>query len=283
MRITIDGLVRSGQAVEVGMLEVEPERLFRAVRDGDDIGGVRIACQSPSPVHERIGLIQPEMGLSIRSTLAVIARNRGLVTPKDDQIAAIRTELSNTTPAVTPVADVHEAIPAPGSADLERLRERVATLRGKLAARDAGGGDTETARLELAEAIRAYADARTERIATRQQIRRVRQTARVERDDREHRLQLQDRLGNLKRAARKHLAMELRDDFAAAVDTVPGDGTVPAHPNAFSGEAVVAALALARMASLEAPVVLNCDRFCTAAEAATILEAPVIRTAATLG
>lgn len=65
----------------------------------------------------------------------------------------------------------------------------------------------------------------------------------------------------------------LRDQYAAALDAVPG----PESSGPFEAPPVTAALAVLRVARTEAPVVLETDRFPDPATAADTLEAPIIR------
>jgi hypothetical protein len=86
-------------------------------------------------------------------------------------------------------------------------------------------------------------------------------------------MRLEDRAANLERAARAHLVEQVETAYTDAVAAVPG--RTPANP--FEADGVTAALAIARVAALDAPVVLACDRFESAAAAASWLDAPVIR------
>jgi hypothetical protein len=71
----------------------------------------------------------------------------------------------------------------------------------------------------------------------------------------------------------------MHDDFAAAVAAVPGDAHVGDEPGEYEGDPTTAALAVARVADVRAPIVLACRRFRSATAAADRLGAPVIRIA----
>lgn len=196
------------------------------------------------------------------------------------------------------------------------LRERVSTRRGRLVAlreRMAGDDDDATAadatgrrgstsdsgtaadgdsrdtdghdrHDPLAEAEAAYraavrelSEVETERIAAEQRLARLREIARETRDDRGRRLELEDRVANLERRVRLSLARAVYDEFATAVEQVPGTGDAGDEPGDYEGDPATAALAVVRVASLSAPVVLAGRRFPDAVTARTRLDAPVIR------
>jgi hypothetical protein len=276
MRLRADGTVRTGRAVDCTDLDVEPRQVLAAAR-GDGDPGVAVDCPDPGPVHEHVGLVTSGTTLRVRTALAAVGRQRGLVAPQDEEIAATRAELAERDPPEPDVAAARERLAAVDEAELAELREDVAARRGAVQAHLELNADVEPAREALSEAAAAHAEAQTDRVAAEQTLARARQRARQARAARRERLRLQDRLGNLRRAARKHLAGELREAFAAAVDAVPGEGHVPGRPSSFEGEDLTAALAVARLADLRTPVVLACDRFPSAAAASRCLDAPVVR------
>jgi hypothetical protein len=71
----------------------------------------------------------------------------------------------------------------------------------------------------------------------------------------------------------------MHDDFAAAVAAVPGDAHVGDEPAEYEGDPTTAALAVARVAEVRAPLVVSCGRFRDADAAVDCLGAPVIRIA----
>lgn len=275
VRVLVNGIVRTGEAVDLRRADVEGETLVRAIRGRESPATVH--CPEPGPVHERVGHVAPEPTVRIRAALSSVARDRGLAAPQDEELARLRRELADLEVPDLDLGSVRGEFAAVDGEELAALREEVAASRGAVQARLELGADVEPAREALSEAAATLAEVQTERIAAEQRLRLARRRAREARDARERRLRLQDRTGNLERAAREHLAGRLREEFAAAVEAVPGEGRVPGPPASFEGADATAALALARVADLRAPVVLACDRFPSARAAAATLEAPVIR------
>jgi hypothetical protein len=159
------------------------------------------------------------------------------------------------------------------------VRERVAELRGRVQALEATDRDASDARSKLRDAARRLSELETTRVAAVE----TRERSRTLRDRRERRLELQDRAANLERDARASLVDELRDEFAAAVDSLQKGGAGDAGANhldrddPFDIDPVTAALAILRIAAVRAPVVLTVDRFERPAAAAQWLEAPLVR------
>lgn len=141
---------------------------------------------------------------------------------------------------------------------------------------DAPGTALAEAEAALAETTRRLSEATTERVAAEQALRRARREAREARAVRARRLRLEDRAGNLARAARAHLAGVVHDAFARAVAAVPGAGRAGDRPGKYEGDPLVAALAVVRVADVDAPVVVACDRFPSAVAARACLDAPVV-------
>ena len=255
----------------------DPCAVARAVRDGaasDDGQSIRIHARRPHPVHEQVGYIHPEMGLRVRTALARAARARGCSTRFDPEIRARRDRLTELAVEDVPMADEREAL-ATVSGETERLRERVAEIRGELTARrDSDGTDADTAAKQFRDAARDLSEAETAVTAARQNLRRRRREARVARDRLERRLALEDDLANLERRARARLVDRVEAAYESAVPTVPGGpGAVT---DAFEVDSVTAALAVARVAGFDAPVVLACDRFDSPRAASAWLGAPVV-------
>lgn len=269
-----NGTVHRGRAIDLET-DVDPAAIRESIV-GD--GRAEVQCPSPGPAHEHVGLVTPSTSLEVRSALAAAARSRGLTAPMDDEIGTLDRRLARIEPNGEPTGAITDAQRRVNSArERERtLRERVQTLHGRLRAlreRDEPVAKTEAA---LAAATEDLADAETERIAAEEAVRQHRRTAREHRDRCERRLRLQDKRDNLARAARQHLAGTVHEDFAAALRTVPGEGRAGDRPGEFEGDSTTAALAVARVATIRAPIVLSCGRFSTAAAAADRLGAPVI-------
>lgn len=270
VRVRLDGVERSGRAVDLSGRGVDPETALGAVRDPEDD---RVVCPRPGPAHGRAGLVDgtsvPEL-----ATLAAVARSLGERTPQDRRVAELRAELEETAAPTPEVAPVRRRL-AEARGRVEERRERVATLQGRLrAAREVAGSAAEReAEDRLAEAVRALSEAETERLAAEEALERARSEARAARDARERRLELQDRVDNLEREARAELARRVRPRVDAAAVAAPGGRAT----RVADADPVTARLAAARVADLDAPVVLARRRFDSVEAAAAWLDAPVIR------
>jgi hypothetical protein len=275
MRVTVEGRVREGRAVDLADVDVDAATLVRSIRGSET--PVTVECPSPGPVHDHVARLPPS-AFDRRAALAAAARALGHESPRESTLAEAREELAETT---TPELDGREARRrvAEAGAEEERLRERVAELRGRLQARRETGAEATAVEAQLDEATRRLAETETERIAAEQALARVERAAREARDRRERRLELEDRVANLERRVREDLAAAVWDRFRAALSAVPGTATAGSSPGEFDGDATVAALTVARIAPLDAPVVVDgVDGMSDASTAATLLDAPVIYT-----
>lgn len=278
MRIEIDGRAFAFADHAVDLDGAAPaEAVVRAIRDGT-VEGVVADCPAPGPLHEHVGHVHEGMTTDVRGALAAAARSLGEEAPQRDDLDAVRADLSAlSVPDVDPEGIRRQV--AEAGQEVERLRERVAALRGRAAAFDEAGD--EGAAAEASEALRAavrdLAQAETERIAAEQRRDRLAAEGREVRDRRERRLELQDRAANLERAARRHLAERVYDRFRAAVDALPGGATAGDSPGEYEGDPVTAALAAARVGAVDAPLVVATGRLGDAATTARRLDAPVIR------
>jgi chromosome segregation ATPase len=265
-------------------LDYSPQAVAAAVRGEES----PIAIQSlpPTPVHAHVGLVASDCSFQSRTVLAAVGRSRGLSAPQDDAIASLADRIADLDDCDS-VSDVESESPATSLRDARRrvadasgaedsLRERCAALRGRVQALREVDGDPTAAKDELLAATRRLSEVETERIAAEQVLDGARATATTVRDQREKRLRLEDRKANLERDARRHLASDVHEAFAAAVDVVPGSGRVGSEPGSFEGDSVTAMLAAARVAALDAPVVVACERFESADTAAACLDAPVL-------
>ncbi|WP_121820206.1 DUF7856 family protein [Halostella salina] len=273
MRVELDDGVRDGRAVDLRDSDFSPATVDRAVGDADWID-----CADPGPVHERVSPVVAGSTVAVRAALAAAARSRGLASPVDDELAEARAELANLNPPSVDCETARRRVAEAGEREAA-LAERVSELRGRVEALEtaAAEGDADAVDDERTAAIRELSEVRTERIAAEQALRSARETARAARDARDRRLRLEDRVANRRRTAREHLAAALASEFADAVDAVPGEGRVTDPPAGFEGDPVTAALAVVRVAAVDAPVVLACDRFERPSAAAERLGAPVVR------
>ncbi|QZP36694.1 hypothetical protein [Halobaculum magnesiiphilum] len=253
---------------------------------------------------------------SLWRALAAAARERGLEHPADDERRRLRTALDESAEEIG-AADGDDAADAASDAlaaarrraaaagtDVDRLRERAATLRGRLAearertthdasddadtsaTADADATTVDSLRAEFEAATRALSEAETERVAADQALARAAERSRSVRDARERRLRLRDALANRRREARRDLAREVYPAFANAVaafhsevDPVDGraaDAEVGDDPGDFDGDAVVAHAAAIRIAERSDPVVVGVDRFVDATAARDWLCTPVV-------
>lgn len=332
-----------------GRPSLDPETVLAAVRATEPVGGVRVECPPPGPVHEYVGLVGREPTLDLRGALAAAARSRGHVAPNRETLRRARQTLREfeTATDVTGAIDEAKRRVAEASERETALRERVSTLRGRLTAlreeygdrpdatadEDPDGGDegghvptdragegdapdparvgsaageggpaagpeveaepgigTEPADADAVDedpvaaaeaayqdAVRELSEVETERIAGEQRLARLREVAREARDERDRRLRLEDRVANLERRVRLSLARSVYEEFAAAVDRLPGAGTAGDAPGEYDGPPATAALAVVRVARLSAPVVLVGRRFSDATSAHERLRAPVVR------
>lgn len=226
---------------------------------------------SPGPLFERVGVVAPQTAVGRREALAAAARSRGLTAPQDDRRRAVRERLADVEVDLERIdTESLRRELAEASAETDRLRERVARLQGRVRAERAGDG-SESAEAALADAVRELSERETELTAAEQALGRARERRREHRDARERRRRLEDRAANLDRAARRHLAGELREEYREAVAALPG------APEPDGADRVATALAAYRVGEPDAPVVLACDRLPGPAAAADWLDAPVLR------
>ena len=277
----VGDVVRRGAVVTVPE-SVPPGRVAEAVAESSNPED-RIAVESApvTPLHDHVGCIRPEMGLRTQTALARAARTRGLGTPQDPDIDSVCVNLvalangdeSDEVAEETGTATRYES-PSAGGEDVDALRERVATARGRLQARRRNGLDPTPAAEALSEAIAALSEAETATAARRQRREVARTEARAERDRLDKRLRLEDRLANLKREARAHLVDEVREPYRECLNALPGHepGEDP-----LEAPAVPAALAIVRLATIRAPVVLAVDRFASPAAAGEWLDTALIQ------
>jgi hypothetical protein len=267
VRVRLPTETRTGPAIDLSDWPVSADAVGDAIREDSDRDGLAIACQSPGPVHEHVGVIRPGVEFHRRAALAAAARSRGRTAPQDPELARIRERLDALDPPAVDLAAARRRV-ADAEGSEAAARERVATLQGRVRALRETDGDPSDAEADLSEAARRLADLETERIAAEQALARAREQARSSRESRRERLRLRDRADNLQRGAREHFADALGPAFEDAREAVPGD---PARP-------IAAALAVARVAEVAAPIALDgAAAFEAPTAAAAWLDAPVIR------
>jgi hypothetical protein len=261
MRLGIAGETLTGTVLDLRERRVDPAAIQAAVYD--EPSPYDLECPTPGPVHERVGVLAPDMAVPPRTALALAARSRGLSAPQDDRIDRLGEER-----AAVEIPRPPDTPEAPPVEDVERLRERVAELRGEVRALEGVDAEVAEARERLRETAGRLAELETERAARAQ----VSERLRAVRDARERQLRLEDRLANARRDARAHLAAQLAPavtrNLAALGEPVDEPAAAPAP---------ALALAVLRAASVEAPVVLHVDRLPQPRAASAWLDAPVIR------
>jgi len=255
-----DGRTWCGSVADLRDSDVEGREVVAAIR-GED-APCRIHCPAPGPLFERVGFVRPGMGLRVRPALAAAARSRGLTVPVDSELERARAERDQFS---VERGQQHRAT-AP-TADRQELRERVAELRGRVQALEDCDRDASDERAALREAAGRLSEVETARIAAEE----YREQTRATRDRRDRRMRLDDRVANLERRARSQLVERVRERYERAVFAL--DPTV----EPFDAPPPIAALAVLRIASVGAPVVLAVDHFPTLAAAADWVGGPVVR------
>ncbi len=310
MRVRVDGRILEGRGIDVP--GVTPEALVQAVQECSGIsqelpetdgparsredhdpetaplssrhtdrpspsGGV-VSVEAPPPRAGHEPLMRVPLNCSLRRGLAAAGRSCGTQTSLDRDIARVEQSLERLDPPNVDLETARRQLATTGDRE-EQLRERVASLRGKLHARRKLDADTETLKTELTETAAKLSEAETERIAAEQALQRERDRARDARDIRDNRLELQDELANRRRSARAILAKQMYPAFVAALQRVPGEASPGHDPVGFDGDPIAADLATIRIAQLAAPTVLALEeaRFADAAIAAEQLDARVLR------
>ena len=197
---------------------------------------------------------------SLRRELAAAARTLGRTSSIEDELIEIRDAIAAI--EVEPVdLDAARRRVAAASGEEERLKERVAALRGGVQARRDIEAETGEALGDLESAAAELSAAQSERIAAEQALRHARERAARARDERERRLELRDRLRNRRRDARRELAREVYPTFRDALAVVPGVDPADAdtEPAAYEGPPLAASLAAVRIAELDRPVALGTE------------------------
>ena len=219
--------------------------------------GSEDVAEAPEP-SAVLGSLPADAGL--RRQLAAAARSRGRTSSVAGEIDEIESELAAVEVEPVDLTAARRRV-AETTGETERLKERVAALRGDARARRAVDAEADETLGDLEEAAAELSAAQTEAIAAEQALERARAEAARARDERRRRMRLRDRLRNRRRAARRELAKSVYPAFRRALTAVPsGDpdaaGTEPA---AYDGDPIAASLAAVRVAALDVPVELRGD------------------------
>jgi hypothetical protein len=271
MKVRLGEVERTGRALDLRDDPIDPERLVRAARDPT---AALVAAPPPGPVHEAVGFLRPEMDLDCGSALVAAGRSIGLESPYAAEIDRLDREIAAIDPPTPDLRAARKRVAEAGE-DLAALEEDVARISGRLNARRDAGLATEAVEDELAARTRDLTEAETEVIAAREALSRAEERAAAARDARAKRLSLVDRRENRRREARQWFRRKLGPTFELALRSLPLSAD-PAPPVEYSGADFEAALALARIGSLAAPVVLVGGPFETAVAARAALASPVI-------
>lgn len=238
-----------------GQRERPGESVASEASDRGGVTGSEPAVPDPTAVIGRV-----PTRASLGRELAAAARTRGLSSSVRGELA----EISDAIAAIEVEAvdlDAARRRVAAASGEEERLKERVAALRGRVQARRETGAETADALDELESAAAELSVAQSERVAAEQALRRARERAADARDARERRLGLRDRLRNRRRDARRELARAVYPAFREALEAVPGGDPEDAGERlgGYDGPALAASLAAVRLARVDRPVVLGAE------------------------
>ncbi|WP_049969139.1 DUF7856 family protein [Haladaptatus cibarius] len=284
MKVRINGETLTGRAIDLREWSVTPIEAVAAVQENveADDGSLTVDGPEPRPVHKHVGLIEPKLSLAVRPAMASAARSNGLSAPQDEEIAILTKKMNSFDVRDVSLRSKRRRV-ADASGSETELREQVAALRGRVQTLRETDMDTESAESRLREATQKLSEMETERIAAQQALEQAQKRLHSVRDERAEHLRLRDRKENLERDARKYLAQQIREEFVSAVSAVPRDEngerqmTDSARPGQFEGDSITAALATARIANIQAPIVLSCGRFETAKSASDCLDTPVLQ------
>lgn len=267
MRIERDGSVWCGRAIDLSdVARFDSEQILDAIEQGSEENGLRVVCGDPGDLHTHVGRITPGMTLQQHTALTAAARSRGWSAPQDEEYSRVRDRIAERSISGVDTAAARKRL-AETTDEIERQRERVARLQGQVKAHSKRTDQQQSEPYRaLKRAIRELSELETERAAAEQTLERARKRQRQLHDRHDERLALEDRAANLERAARRHLCDRLQDEFEQAIESAPGPDDDP----------VATAFAIVRLGVVNAPIVLESDRFATVQTAADWLNAPVI-------
>lgn len=278
----VDG--ERGRAFDLRDSDVEMDDVVAAIATvRDDAGGgvdpesIRIRCPDPGPVHDRVGVVEPERTYPLQAALAAAARQLGFEGIGAEELRQVRDRLAALELPPVSLAEARRRVAE--TDDATGLAEQVATLRGELDAARERGDDPDALAEARERAVAELTERRTERLAAEQSLESARTAAREARDRREQRLRLEDRERNLERTARRDLAGSVQPAFERALSALPGDATTiddADSPGRIDGSDALGALAVCRIAPVSAPIVVAGEWFASATAAAGALDAPVV-------
>ena len=294
--VTTEAAVYEGPAIDLRETTIAPETLVSAIRTDAERDvvtrssseHVAVTSSSSTSPHELLGHVG-DGGASFRALLAAAARSRGHTAPQRPQYDTVVERLQELDVPAVDVGTARKRV-AEAGAEEDRLREQMATLRGRLQARRETTADTDGVADELAETAARLSEVETERIAAEQALDRQERRAAEARETRERRFELEDRAANLERRMRASLAERIYPAFVDALDALAELETrdtlssrdlgnpeqVGEEPSDFVVDDLTAHLGAVRVADLDAPVVLSVPAFDSATTAARYLDTSVI-------
>lgn len=271
--IRVGQTVYRGRALDLRDRDLSATTVRNAITASSD-EKVQITCPAPGSVYEYVGFLTSGRSYALCTALAKTARECGHTAPQDETITLLTEKIRELD---DPAPDYRaERRRLAGIDEPTAMTEQLANLRGQVQVMRERGEDPDQIVTQREELATERAEIRTRHIAAQQARDQARQATKAGRDQRERRLSLQDRRDNLRREARKHLAETIATEFADALAAVPGSGAIADRPWQVTGEDLTAALAIARLAPIQAPLVLATDRFLSARAARECLGAPVI-------
>ncbi|WP_323674380.1 hypothetical protein [Halorubellus sp. PRR65] len=243
--------------------------------DGDR--ELRVECDPPGCVFEHVGVVRAGTTVDVRAALAAAARSRDVDVEGASALSEARASLAAVEVPEVDVSAARERVAAARAA-VEAVSADVAAARGAVQAREDLDADVDVGRERLRAAVADASERETELVAAEQALARERERAREARDARDRRLSLADRVGRLEREVRANRVAATWPAFREAVAAVPGGDRdeAGAEPGSFAGDDATAALAVARVAAVDAPVVVGVDRFDDVDAARRTLDAPVV-------
>jgi hypothetical protein len=246
--------------------DVSPPVIVDSIRAGCPTRPGRPTVHAPPPtrVHGHVSHLSPEVSIDRRAALAAVGAARGIETSHDADLSAAKRSLRDLS---VPSVDDDELRAArrraaEAGSETERLRERVATLRGRVAARRADGDDDAVAEAEaaLSAATRELSEASTEEVAATQRLATLERRADRARDAREERLRLEDRIANRRRDRGAARADAVAPDFRNARGRMESALDGQFRTSGDDAESPLRdALAVTKIAPIRAPVVVDPD------------------------
>lgn len=272
MKLRLGGTERVGRHLDLRSTDIEPSRLVAAIRNPE---GDLLESPTPGAVHRHVGHLRCGMTVDIREGMIAAARTLGFTPPQATEIEELDARIADISSASPDLEAARKRVATAGES-VDALRERVATLRGRIEATIDLGEDPGELREALEAATKSLSEAETERIAAEQALERAEANARRVRDARAKRLSLVDRRDNRRREAREWLIEAARPRFETALGSLPVPSLEVAQVGEYRGRPVEAALGIARMARIRAPIVLGGGPIEEPLRARAALGAPVL-------